>query len=59
MKSGRLKPDVCVRKLVSPMMLCRIAVYVKSDGKMYGGIIDEVMQKAFADTEVILKQVIK
>ena len=27
--------------------------------KMYGGIIDEVMQKAFADTEVILKQVIK
>lgn len=59
-------------KLVSPMMPCRIAVYVKSDGKtyigrmnsalvakMYGGIIDEVMQKAFADTEVILKQVIK
>ena len=27
--------------------------------KMYGGIIDEVMQKAFADTEVILKQIIK
>ena len=59
-------------KLVSPMMPCRIAIYVKSDGKtyisrmnsalvakMYGGIIDEVMQKAFADTEVILKQIIK
>ena len=27
--------------------------------KMYGGIIDEVMQKAFADTEVILRQIIK
>lgn len=59
-------------KLVSPMMPCRIAIYVKSDGKtyisrmnsalvakMYGGIIDEVMQKAYADTEVILKQIIK
>src|SRR5690554_7065680 len=59
-------------KLVSPMMPCRIAMYVKSDGKtyisrmnsalvakMYGGIIDEVMQKAYADTEVILKQIIK
>ena len=58
--------------LVSPIMPCRIAIYVKSDGKtyisrmnsalvakMYGGIIDEVMQKAYADTEVILKQIIK
>ena len=59
-------------KLVLPMMPCRIAIYVKSDGKtyisrmnsalvakMYGGIIDEVMEKAFADTEVILNQIIK
>lgn len=59
-------------KLVSPMMPCRVAVYVKSDGKtyiarmnsalvakMYGGIIDEVMEKAFLETEAILKQVIK
>lgn len=59
-------------KLVSPMMPCRIAMYVKSDGKtyiarmnsalvakLYGGIIDEVMEKAYVETEAILQPLLK
>jgi len=59
-------------RIVSPLMPCRIAIYEKSDGKTYitrlnstlmakpfGGVIDEVMQKAAAETEEILEKIIK
>lgn len=59
-------------RIVAPLMPCRIAIYEKSDGKTYitrmnsslmakpfGGIIDEVMQKAASETEVILEKLLK
>lgn len=59
-------------RIVSPLMPCRVAIYEKSDGKTYitrmnsplmakpfGGLIDEVMQKAAGETEVILDKLIK
>lgn len=59
-------------RIVSPLMPCRVAIYEKSDGKTYitrmnsilmakpfGGLIDEVMQKAAGETEVILAKIIK
>lgn len=59
-------------RIVSPLMPCRVAIYEKSDGKTYitrmnsmlmakpfGGLIDEVMQQAAGETEVILEQLIK
>lgn len=55
-------------KIVAPMMPCRVAMYTKGDGKtyiarmnsalvakLYGGIIDEVMEKAYLETEAIVK----
>lgn len=59
-------------RIVSPLMPCRIAIYEKSDGKTYitrmnstlmarpfGGVINEVMQIAAQETEVILGKLIK
>ncbi|SFR60444.1 DUF302 domain-containing protein [Thiomicrospira sp. ALE5] len=59
-------------RIVSPMMPCRIAFYEKSDGVTYvgrmnsnlmaipfGGVINQVMQKAATDTEVILADLLK
>lgn len=59
-------------RIVSPMMPCRVSIYTKSDGKTYigrmnsglvaktfGGVIDEIMQKAAKDTEVMLEKLIK
>jgi len=59
-------------RIVSPLMPCRVAIYEKSDGKTYisrmnsmlmakpfGGLIDEVMQQAAGETEVILEKLIK
>jgi uncharacterized protein (DUF302 family) len=59
-------------RIVSPLMPCRVAIYMKSDGKTYitrmnsmlmakpfGGLIDEVMQQAAGETEVILEKIIK
>lgn len=55
-------------KIVAPMMPCRVAMYTKSDGKtyiarmnsalvakLYGGLINEVMEKAYLETEAIVK----
>ncbi len=59
-------------RIVSPLMPCRVAVYEKSDGKTYitrmnnsllakpfGGVINDVMQKASAETEVFIDKMIK
>jgi uncharacterized protein (DUF302 family) len=59
-------------RIVSPLMPCRVAIYEKSDGKTYitrmnsvlmarpfGGLINEVMQQAAGETEVILAKIIK
>ena len=59
-------------RIVSPLMPCRVAIYEKSDGKTYitrmnstlmakpfGGLIDEVMQQAASETEVIIEKLIK
>lgn len=59
-------------RIVSPLMPCRVAIYEKSDGKTYitrmnstlmakpfGGLIDEVMQQAAGETEVIIEKLIK
>ncbi|ADI00341.1 DUF302 domain-containing protein [Salisediminibacterium selenitireducens] len=58
-------------RFVSPLMPCRISFYEKSDGNTYisrmnsslmakpfGGVIDEVMQQAAAETEAILDHLI-
>src|SRR5699024_3731384 len=55
-------------KILAPMMPCRVAMYTKSDGKtyiarmnsalvakLYGGLINEVMEKAYLETEAIVK----
>ncbi len=59
-------------RIVSCMMPCRIAVYVKNDGKTcisgmnsklmsaaMGGIIKEVMSEAFSENEEMIQEVIK
>lgn len=59
-------------RVFSPLMPCRISVYEESDGKVYiarmnsgllasqiGGIIEEVMGKAFNEMEDLLKDFLK
>jgi len=59
-------------RIVSTMMPCRVAIYEKADGKVYlsrmnsslmasmmGGIINEVMQEAYADNEKMIEAVLK
>ena len=59
-------------RIVSPLMPCRIAIYEKSNGKTYitrmdsklmarpfGGVINEVMQKAAVETEEIIAQILR
>lgn len=59
-------------RVVSPLMPCRVSIYEKSDGNTYiarmnstlmakpfGGVIDEVMQLAAAETEVIIDLLIQ
>jgi uncharacterized protein (DUF302 family) len=59
-------------RIVSTMMPCRVAIYEKADGKVYvsrmnsglvaktmGGIINEVMQEAFADNEKMIEAAIR
>ncbi|MDI6402520.1 DUF302 domain-containing protein [Balneolaceae bacterium ANBcel3] len=59
-------------RIVTPLMPCRVAVYEKSNGKTYisrmdselmarpfGGIINEVMQKAASEIEDVIAQVIR
>ncbi len=59
-------------RIVSPLMPCRIAIYEKSNGKTYvtrmdsklmarpfGGVINEVMQKAAVETEEIIAQIVR
>ena len=58
-------------RIVTPMMPCRIAIYEKSNGKTYvtrmdselmarpfGGVINDVMQKAAVEMEAVVEQVI-
>ena len=64
--------DLDDERIVSPLMPCRVAVYEKSDGKTYitrmnnslmakpfGGVINDVMQKAAGETEVFINKIIK
>lgn len=59
-------------RIVSPMMPCRVSIYTKSDGKTYigrmnsslvaktfGGVIDDIMDKAARDTETMLDGLIE
>lgn len=59
-------------RMVSPLMPCTIAVYEKSDGKVYiarlnagevsvpfGGVIAEVMQKVSVETEEMIQSVLQ
>jgi len=59
-------------RVVSPLMPCRISVYETSDGSVYisrmnsslmartfGGVINDVMQKAAAETEEIIDPLIE
>ena len=59
-------------RIVSPLMPCRVAIYKKSDGKTYiarmdsqllakpfGGVINDVMDQAASETEVIIAKLIK
>ncbi len=59
-------------RIVSPLMPCRVAIYEKSDGNTYiarmnsnlmarpfGGVINDVMQIAADETEVIIDQLIE
>ena len=58
-------------RIVTPMMPCRVSVYETSDGttyvarmnsglvaSMFGGLINEVMQKASAETEAFIRTVV-
>lgn len=58
-------------RIVTPMMPCRVSVYETSDGttyvarmnsglvaRLFGGLIDEVMQKASAETEAFIRSVV-
>ena len=59
-------------RIVAPLMPCRVAIYEKSDGKTYvgrmnsilmarpfGGLINDVMQQAARETEVIIDKIIQ
>lgn len=59
-------------RIVSPLMPCRVSIYKKTDGntyitrmnsqlmaKTFGGVIDEVMEKAAVETEAIIAKLIK
>lgn len=59
-------------RIVSTMMPCRVAIYEKADGNVYlsrmnsglvaktmGGIINEVMQEAFAENEQMIQTTIR
>ncbi len=59
-------------RVVSPLMPCRVSIYKKSDGNTYitrlnsllmakpfGGLINEVMQKAGSQVEEIISKIIK
>lgn len=59
-------------RIVSPLMPCRVSVYEKSNGKTYigrmdsgllakpfGGVINEVMQKAATETEDVIVKLIR
>jgi len=58
-------------RIVTPMMPCRVSVYETSDGttyvarmnsglvaRLFGGVINEVMQKASAETEAFIRSVV-
>jgi uncharacterized protein (DUF302 family) len=58
-------------RIVTPMMPCRVSVYETSDGttyvarmnsglvaRMFGGLINDVMQKASAETEAFIRTVV-
>lgn len=58
-------------RIVTPMMPCRISIYEKSDGntyvgrmnsglvaRLFGGVINDVMQLATAETEELLESII-
>jgi len=60
-----------VERIVTPMMPCRVSVYETSDGttyvarmnsglvaRLFGGLINEVMQKASAETEAFIRSVV-
>jgi uncharacterized protein (DUF302 family) len=59
-------------RIVAPLMPCRVAIYEKSSGKTYitrmdsklmarpfGGVVNDVMQKAAIETEEIIAQLIR
>lgn len=59
-----------LQRIYSNMMPCRVSVYEKSDGKIYisrmnsamfaeqiGGVMQDVMSKAFDDVEKMLKKI--
>lgn len=59
-------------RIVTPLMPCRVAIYEKSDGVTYisrmdsellarpfGGVINEVMQQAASEIEVVIAEVIR
>jgi len=59
-------------RIVSPLMPCRVAIYEKSNGKTYiarmdsellakpfGGVINDVMQRAASEIEEVIVQVIR
>jgi len=59
-------------RIVSPLMPCRVSIYEKSDGNTYisrmnsslfarpfGGVINDVMQIAAEETEVIIDELIE
>ena len=59
-------------RIVAPLMPCRVAIYEKSNGKTYitrmdselmakpfGGIINDVMQKAASEIEDVIVQVVR
>ncbi|TVQ15394.1 MAG: DUF302 domain-containing protein [Balneolaceae bacterium] len=59
-------------RIVAPLMPCRVAIYEKSNGKTYitrmdselmakpfGGVINDVMQKAASEIEDVIVQVVR
>lgn len=58
-------------RMVTPMMPCRVSIYEESDGsvhiarmnagavaRVFGGLVNEVMQEASAETEEIIERVV-
>ncbi|AFG38722.1 DUF302 domain-containing protein [Spirochaeta africana] len=58
-------------RIISPLMPCRVSIYEKSNGRTYisrmnselmarpfGGVINEVMQVAAVETEVVISRVL-